>query len=87
MPESLVTLLGFVAALATTGAFVPQAFKTWRTRSADDFSWGYLIVFASGVALWLLYGILRNDPAVIAANALTLLLVLAIAVMKFRFRR
>ena len=33
-----IEFLGPVAGLLTTFAFLPQAVKTWRTRSADDFS-------------------------------------------------
>jgi MtN3 and saliva related transmembrane protein len=84
MSDSIITIIGMLAAAGTTGAFVPQVIKTWRTRQADDFSWGYLTIFSLGVALWLVYGLLRSDVAVIAANAATLLLVLTIAVLKAR---
>ena len=33
-----IEFLGLVAGLLTTFAFLPQAVKTWRTRSAHDFS-------------------------------------------------
>jgi hypothetical protein len=33
-----IEFLDLVAGLLTTFAFLPQAVKTWRTRSADDFS-------------------------------------------------
>jgi len=43
------------------------------------------LLFACGTALWLLYGVQILSWPVIAANALTLLLVLAIITMKLRF--
>ncbi len=82
MSLSLTVAIGILAAIGTTGAFVPQVMRTWRTRHADDISWGYLTLFASGVTLWLVYGILRNDFAVISANAATLFLVLVIIALK-----
>ena len=33
-----IEFIGFVAGLLTTFAYLPQVMKTWRTRSADDFS-------------------------------------------------
>ena len=69
------TLIGILAAFGTTGSWVPQAWKTLRTRKADDFSWGYLALFTSGVVLWAIYGALRSDPAVLGANVERKLLV------------
>ena len=74
--------LGIVAACLTTGCWIPQAIQTIRTRRADDFAWSYMALFGGGVFLWALYGIVRRDPAVVAANAVTLLLVARIAVVK-----
>ncbi len=67
--------LGLVAGMLTTAAWLPQIARTWRSRSADDLSWPYLLVFSSGVALWLLYGVLADDVPVLAANAVTIVLV------------
>jgi MtN3 and saliva related transmembrane protein len=67
----MTALLGTVAALLTTGCWVPQVIRTVRTRSARDFSWAYLVAFGAGVLGWLGYGVLRRDPAIILANFLT----------------
>lgn len=77
-------LLGLVAALLTTSAFVPQAVKSWRTRSARDFSLPMLCLFCSGVALWLVYGLLIGSTGLIAANLVTLPLALSILWVKLR---
>jgi MtN3 and saliva related transmembrane protein len=82
--ETFVLSLGFVAAAVTTSAWVPQAWKTVRSRSAKDFSWPSLTLLAVGIGLWLGYGLLRGDGAIVGANLLTLLLVLTIAAVKSR---
>ena len=33
-----IELIGFMAAILTTAAFVPQAYKIWKTKSADGVS-------------------------------------------------
>jgi MtN3 and saliva related transmembrane protein len=86
MSETAMTIIGLAAAVGTTGAWLPQVLQTYRTRKAEDFSWHYLRLFASGVALWLVYGIARRDIAIIVANGVTLLLVLVVAFVKFRER-
>lgn len=78
------TVIGALAAVGTTLAWLPQVIKTWRSRSAEDFSWTYLAMFSSGVALWIVYGVLRKDGVVIAANVVTLLLVLTVLFVKTR---
>jgi len=67
--------LGLVAGVLTTAAWLPQIARTWRSRSADDLSWPYLLVFSAGVSLWLLYGVLSADVPVLVANAVTIVLV------------
>jgi MtN3 and saliva related transmembrane protein len=79
-----IVIIGVLAAVGTTGAWLPQFVKTWRTRCANDFSWTYLALMASGVALWLVYGVLRRDAVIIVANATTLVLVLMVMFVKYR---
>lgn len=82
----IVTTLGFMAGTLTTLAFVPQAHKAWRTRQCEDLSWGMLLTLAAGVVLWLAYGTMLRAAPIIVANAGTLALLLAIIVMKLRYR-
>ncbi len=80
-------LLGLAAAALTTGSWLPQAFHSIRTKSVRDFRWTYLGMFGGGVFLWLLYGIARRDLALILANAVTVVLVGLIAIVKSRLDR
>lgn len=79
-------LIGYLAAILTTCGFVPQAWLTFRTRDVSGISLGMYSVFTTGVALWLLYGLLLGAWPIVAANAITLALAVAILVMKLRFR-
>ena len=80
------TVLGLSAGCLTTLAFVPQVLKTWRSKSGNDISLGMFLLFSAGVLLWLVYGILIEALPVILANAVTLLLSLAILALKLRYR-
>lgn len=86
MKNLFIFAVGFAAAVGTTAAWFPQVIRTWSTRSARDFSWGYLGLFVMGVSLWTMYGILRRDPVVIIGNGITLLLVISVGVVKARER-
>jgi MtN3 and saliva related transmembrane protein len=80
-----VELIGFTAATLTSLCWLPQAWRTLRTRDTRAISLWTQALFACGTALWLAYGVQILSWPVIAANALTLLLVLAIIAMKLRF--
>jgi MtN3 and saliva related transmembrane protein len=81
---STATLIGLVAGTLTTLAWLPQVLRAFRTHSTKDFAWVWFAMFGTGVGAWLIYGLLAAAPAVIVANALTLLLVLALAALKAR---
>jgi MtN3 and saliva related transmembrane protein len=80
------TMLGYAAGFLTTIAFIPQALKIWKTRSADDVSLPTFIAFTIGVALWLTYGLVVKEPPMILWNGVTLVFAAAILVMKLKFR-
>jgi MtN3 and saliva related transmembrane protein len=79
-------LIGYAAAILTTGSFVPQAWLTFRTRDVSGISLGMYSVFTGGIALWLVYGVAMGAWPIIAANAITLALAASILVMKLRYR-
>ena len=80
----MANLIGGVAGVLTTISFVPQVVKTWKTKRADDISMGMLVLFVTGVALWLLYGLMVGAAPVIAANSVTVVLALVMVILKAR---
>ena len=77
-----VEVLGSAAAVLTTGAFVPQVLQTVRTRSAKDFSYGWLVCFLTGLVCWLIYGFLIWSWPIIVSNITTQAFVITILVIK-----
>ncbi len=78
--------IGFVAAALTTGAFLPQTFKVWKNKSAKDLSLSMYVAMLLGITLWLIYGISIDSPSMIAANSITLVLVISILYFKLKFK-
>jgi MtN3 and saliva related transmembrane protein len=79
-------VLGLIAALFSTVAFLPQVLQTWRSRSARGLSLPMLVVLTAGVVLWLVYGLGTGQLPVILANAATLMLVGILLAFKLRER-
>ncbi len=85
MSPVAIEILGFAAAALTSLCWLPQAWRTIRTRDTRAISLWTQSLFAAGTALWLSYGLQIGSWPVIAANALTLVLVLLIVMMKLHF--
>ena len=80
-------LLGLVATCFTTSSFVPQVWRTWKTRDVSGISLPTYLIITVGLTLWLLYGWLRGDLPLMVANAVMVVLTGAITMMKIRFSR
>jgi MtN3 and saliva related transmembrane protein len=80
-------LLGYVAATLTTSSFVPQAYKTFRSKDVSGISLTMYSMFTFGMMLWLVYGFLINAWPIIVANAVTLSLALTILSMRLRYHK
>jgi MtN3 and saliva related transmembrane protein len=68
-----VEIIGLIAAILTTSAFLPQVYKTWKTKNAKSLSMPMLLLFFIGIILWFIYGILLNSLSLIIANGVTVL--------------
>ncbi len=77
-------IVGIIAGIATTGSFVPQAYKVYKTKHTHDLSIGMFLLMTCGLIMWLIYGIQHQAISIIAANAVTLVLTLYILVMKIK---
>lgn len=77
-----VDVLGFTAAFCTTVSFLPQAIKVIKSQDTRSLSLAMYSIFTLGVALWLMYGFHRQDPAIIIANVVTLVLAIIILYTK-----
>jgi MtN3 and saliva related transmembrane protein len=80
------TIVGFVAAALTVIAFFPQLMKVWKTKSTRDISLVMFSIFCSGVFLWLVYGILTQDPPVTIANLLVFIQAFMILMFKVKYK-
>ena len=82
-----IDLFGFLAALLTTIAFLPQLYKTWKTESADDVSLIMLILFLTGLFCWIIYGLKINSIPILSANIVTFIFNFSILILKITYRK
>ena len=82
-----VEVIGYIAAALTTASFVPQAWKTFRTKDVSGISLGMYSMFTLGITLWLVYGLMLRAWPIVIANVVTISLACTILAMKIRYRK
>lgn len=79
-----ILIVGILAGVLTTAAFLPQLVRVIRTKHTKDLSLLTFSLFSLGVFLWLIYGILLKELPIILANAFTLVFAMLIVIMKIK---
>ena len=80
----MTTATGGIAAFCTTISYFPQLKKCWDTGEAGDLSLTMFLVLSAGLVMWVVYGVLKADYVVIAANAVSLCFLAGILYFKVR---
>ncbi|MAD13293.1 MAG: hypothetical protein CMC04_11355 [Flavobacteriaceae bacterium] len=82
-----IEIIGFIAAILTTSAYLPQAFKIWRTKNAESVSLSMYSVMFLGIFLWLVYSIYLKRPSMIFANVITIIIISTIIFLKIKSKK
>lgn len=78
--------LGMVAAVLTTASFLPQVYKTWKTKDTQSLSLTMYVCFFIGIVLWLIYGIHIDSLPMILANGITVISTFVLIVLKLKHK-
>lgn len=76
--------IGGAGAVLTTICWLPQAVRLVRTNETHAISLATNLIIATGILLWLIYGIAIGNWPLIAANAISMMFTLVIIAMKLR---
>ncbi|GAA4329810.1 SemiSWEET transporter [Flaviaesturariibacter amylovorans] len=78
-------IVGIVAGILTASSLLPQVIKTYREKKADEVSIVMLLVLMAGVALWIVYGFLRDDMPIIVTNCFSLAVNLTMIGLRLKY--
>jgi len=81
------TYFAFAAGALTSTGYLPQIVKGFRTKKMEDVSLLMPAVLGFGMFLWLMYGLVREDPAIIVANIVGSSLTALLVTMKIIYDR
>lgn len=80
-------IIGLAAGVCTAISLVPQVVKTIKEKEAEDVSLLMLLVLGTGLALWIVYGMKRNDLPIIATNSFSLLVNITMVILRIRYKK
>ena len=79
-------MIGSIAAVLTTFAFLPQVIKVIKTKDTESIALGMYLMQVLGIALWLAHGLVIQDLPLILANSVSFILSGTLLVYKIRYK-
>ena len=79
--------IGLSATIVGTSIMLPQIYKSIKTKSVSDISWGMLVLYFLNCLLWLIYGILISAVPLIATNGIALGISILQIVLKVKYKK
>ena len=85
--EDIVVWIGTIAGILVLLSFIPQLMKAYKTKKMFDVSSFLMILIASGMFLWVIYGVIKSDDVIIGTNATGFVLNITLLMIKLRYDR
>lgn len=79
-------MIGSIAAVLTTFAFLPQVIKVIKSKDTESIALGMYLMQVVGIGLWLMHGLAIQDLPLIAANSISLILSATILAYKIKYK-
>jgi MtN3 and saliva related transmembrane protein len=83
----LIFVIGGFATFFTLWSTVPQIRKSLRTKKTDDVSKWLIISLIGGLSLWVVYGIMKQDVMIVAANSIGVSLNVVLLMLELRYSK
>lgn len=80
------TIIGLIAGLLTTFAFLPQIIKTIKTKDVEAISLIMYFCYTIGVIGWLYYGFVINNIVLLVTNSFSFIFGLVMISLKLKYK-
>ena len=77
--------IGIIAGILVLSSFIPQLYKAYKTKKMQDVSIYLMGLIASGMFLWVIYGLIRKDPVIVGTNISGFILNIILIALKLRY--
>lgn len=80
-------LIGIGASIGTGISLLPQLIKLVKEKKPENLSLVMMLVLLTGLVLWVIYGIRKQDVIIILSNGFSILLNLTILILSVIYRK
>ena len=78
--------VGFLGSVLSSITFIPQVYKVWHTKKANDLSLAMLLIVLTSTVVWLIYGVALMLWPVIICNGIICGLAALLIYFKLSFK-
>ncbi len=87
MNETIIHVVEIIAGVLTGSFMLPQLIKVIKEKKVDEISILMLAVLITGISLWIIYGVVRNDIPLIVSNTFSLCVNLVLMYYRIKYRK
>jgi len=80
------TVIGTIAGILTSVSMIPQLIKVLKEKDVENLSWGMIAVLLTGVSLWVVYGIMKDELPIVLSNGFSVLVNTTLLIYYFRYK-
>jgi len=80
------TIIGTIAGILTSVSMIPQLIKVLKEKDVENLSWGMIAVLLTGVSLWVVYGIMKDELPIILSNGFSVLVNTTLLIYFFKYK-
>lgn len=78
-------LFGLLGSITAASLFLPQTYKSYKTKKTGDLSYfGIILGMLNGI-FWVVYGAMKSDPFIYVTNAILLASTFFLFVLKKKY--
>lgn len=82
---TLISILGLIAGGLTIISALPQILHTIKSRKTSDISLPMYILLTIGIALWIIYGLITSQIAILLPNTIYFIFTVIILILKVKY--
>ena len=79
--------IGYLGGTFLAVSFIPQAYKTFKTKEINGLSLGTYGIYNLGVFCWIVYGFYLGSVQMVLFNTITMCFSLPVLLMIVKYRR
>ncbi len=83
--EDIYDVCGYGAGVLFASGFVPQIYKSYKTKNMDDISYGWQFIFLIGVILGIMYSVHKDLPPIYLCSSVELVFMVTLIIMKYSY--